>query len=112
MKRAESVLQAALIEHLRLRAVPGLVYFAVPNNPRNRVAGGILKRMGMTAGVSDLILLHKGQAYALELKTEKGRATDSQLAFLKSFREAGGIAQITYGLDPAISFLERQGLIR
>lgn len=112
MKRAESVLQAALIEHLRMRAVPGLVYFAVPNNPRNRVAGGILKRMGMTAGVSDLILLHKGQAYALEIKVLKGRATDSQLAFLADFRAAGGIAQIAYGLDPAIEFLERQGLIR
>ena len=112
MKRAESVLQAALIEHLRLRAVPGLVYFAVPNNPRNRVAGGILKKMGMTAGVSDLILLHGGQAYALELKTDKGRLTDSQRAFAHDFTVAGGVAKIAYGLDDALEFLEMRGLIR
>ena len=112
MKRAESVLQAALIEHLRMRAVPGLVYFAVPNNPRNRVAGGTLKRMGMTAGVSDLILLHKGRAYALELKTEKGRATPAQKAFLSRFQDAGGIAWIAYGLNDAIRFLEINKLIR
>lgn len=112
MKRTESVLQAAVIEHLRLRGVPGLVYFAVPNNPRNRVAGGILKKMGMMAGVSDLILLHKGRAFALELKTEKGRITDLQAEFLSDFANAGGTSHLAYGLDSALEFLKIHGLIR
>lgn len=68
--------------------------------------------MGMLAGVSDLILLHDGQAYALELKTEKGRATEVQDEFLVRFTAAGGIGYVARGLDAAIRSLEAWGILK
>lgn len=108
----EDQIQAAVLRQLRYRHSDNLVYFAVPNGGyRDVVAGARLKSMGVRAGVSDLILLHDGQAFALELKTEKGRPTDAQHAFLSDWIAAGGKGHIAYGLDEALATLEAWGLI-
>jgi hypothetical protein len=72
--RPEQAIHKAVVAHLRQRGVPGLVFWHTPNGVRGRsrkhhVQGAIAKGMGVRAGVSDLVLLHRGRAYALELKT-------------------------------------------
>jgi hypothetical protein len=62
--------------------------------------------------VADLILLHDGRAFALELKTEQGRPTAAQMTFISEFRAAGGEASIANGLDQALHALEAWGLLR
>jgi len=52
-------------------------------------------------GVPDVIAVHRGQVYAIELKTEGGRATDAQLEAIEDIRTAGGHAEVRYGLDYA-----------
>ena len=53
--------------------------FAVPNGgSRNAREGQKLKRTGVVAGVSDLILLYMGSAFLLELKTETGSQSKKQ----------------------------------
>ena len=56
--------------------------FAVPNGGlRGKVEAAIMKAEGMTAGVSDLILLISRKGYTslcIEFKTEKGRQTQCQ----------------------------------
>jgi hypothetical protein len=75
----EQTLQHALCEHLAIRGVRGLVWFAVPNGgARSPIEAAIFKGLGVKAGVSDLILFHAGKFFALELKTETGRTTDAQ----------------------------------
>jgi hypothetical protein len=54
------------------------------------------------AGVADLILLHDGQFFALELKAPGGRLTESQAAFLDDVEAAGGIVGCAEGLDAAL----------
>lgn len=108
----EDQIQAAVLRQLRYRHADNLVWFHPPNGGyRDVVAGARLKSMGVKAGVSDLILLHGGQAFALELKTEKGRPTEAQLAFISGWEAAGGKGQIAYGLDEALATLEAWGLI-
>ena len=77
----EYEIHTALVQHLRLLANPEAVWFHVPNSPRNQIQGARLKRMGMLAGAPDLIFLHNGEAFALELKSAKGGLTDSQRYF-------------------------------
>ena len=72
----------------------------------------IFSGLGLRPGVSDLILLHDGRAFALELKTERGRPTASQMQFISEFRAAGGEASIASGLDQALRTLETWGLLR
>jgi hypothetical protein len=110
---SELDLQRALCQHLRLRSAAGLVWFHVPNGGRRSpVEAAIFNGLGVRAGVSDLILLREGRAFALELKNERGRPTAAQMQFISEFRAAGGEASIASGLDQALRTLETWGLLR
>ena len=82
MKIRESDVQKALCKYLDLLKVN---YFAVCNERKTSVVQGFkFKQMGLTAGVSDLVIYSPGKRYAvlfLELKTLKGRATVQQRQF-------------------------------
>ena len=115
MKRnqPEAAIQRAVCRHLELRGVPGLVWFAVPNQgARNPRSAAILKGLGVKAGVADLVLFHEGRAYALEIKASGGRLTPAQDRFLGDFQDAGGVVGHAVGLDDTLWTLESWGLIR
>lgn len=116
MRRPEQEIHVAVVAHLRQRGSPGLVFWHTPNNVhgsrrRDYVAGAIHKAMGARAGVSDLILLHHGTLYALELKAKGGKPTKEQLEFLAAVRAASGVATWVVGLDVALKWLEIHGLL-
>lgn len=52
-----------------------------------------------TAGVPDIIACIGGRFYALEVKTEKGKATALQEATIRKIQNAGGIAAIVRSVD-------------
>lgn len=113
IRRPEQVIQKAIVQHLRQRGVPGLVFFHVPNGGhRKPIEGAILKGLGVRAGVSDLILLHNSKFFALELKAEGGRATEAQMAFLSDADAAGAFTAMPTGLNAALATLETWGLLR
>jgi len=110
---AEQVIQRALVQHLRLRAWPDVVWFAVPNGGwRSPVEGAILKATGVLPGVPDLVFIHRERAYFLELKTEEGKPTEKQLEVISRLEKAGAYTAICYGLDRALACLTAWGLIR
>jgi hypothetical protein len=111
--RPEDQIQRSVIAHLRARGVPGLVWTHVPNGgKRSKVEGAILKGLGVRAGVSDVLLWHRGRAFALELKAEGGRPSEQQMQFISDLNAAGGFATIASGIDEAIRVLECWGLLR
>jgi hypothetical protein len=111
-KSPERDIHRAVVQHLTKRAKPGVVWFHVPNAPRNAVAGAMLKKLGMRAGVSDLILFHNGELFALELKAPKGRESIEQMEFQSEIRLAGGFTSVSTGLDEALNVLNLWGLLR
>ena len=109
----EAEIHRTVVEHLRARAYPDVVWFHVPNDAKR--SPGTVKRlqaMGMLPGVSDLILVHRGHVYALELKSATGRATESQMEFASRVNAAGGHAVVCHDVDRALRCLETWGLIR
>ena len=111
--RPEQQIQKAVIVHLRVRGVSGLVYTHCPNGGfRRPIEAAIFKSLGLRACVSDLLLWHRAKSYALELKAEGGRATAAQLKFIEDMRAAGAEAAISEGLDRALAILESWGLLR
>lgn len=107
----------AVVAHLQQRGVRGLVYWHTPNNVhgsrrRDYVAGAIHKAMGARAGVSDLIAVHAGRIYALELKAPGGRPSEAQLEFINDMERAGAFTCIAEGLDQALRVLEQWQLLR
>jgi hypothetical protein len=112
-RRSEDELQRIVCQHLRQRGAPGLVWWHTPNGgKRRRVEAAILKGLGTRAGVADLIFVHSGRPFALELKADEGRPTVEQMEFVSDFNSAGGSAAIVNGLDRALCTLETWGLLR
>lgn len=113
MKRPEQKIHIAVAQHLRTRAVSGLVWFHPANGGfRSKREGALLKAMGVRAGVSDFILFHAGKLFCLELKAEGGRATEAQMTFLSDIDRAGAFTALPVGLDAALATLESWGLLK
>lgn len=112
-RHLEDEIQIAVVQHLRTRAVPGVVFWHSPNGgKRNIQEAARFKKLGVRSGVSDIIAYHKGEAFALELKAPKGRPTEEQLEFLSEWRSNGGHGVVAEGLDEALCILETWGLLR
>ena len=103
---SEQQIHRAVVEHLRLRGVPGFP----PNGGCRRPAEAKIFS-GLGAGASDL-LWNNGRAHALELKAPGGRASELQLAFLADMERAGAFTTLAEGLDRALKTLEEWGLLR
>jgi hypothetical protein len=117
MDRPEQQIQKAVVQHLRQRGVPGLVFLHPNNNiarrgRRGAIQGGIAKGMGVRAGASDLLLWRAGHAYALELKAPGGATTEAQDQFLMDMDRAGAFTCVCEGLDRALGVLEQWGLLK
>jgi len=112
-RNPEQAIHCTVVEHLRIRGVKGLVFFHVPNGGyRNKPEAALFKAMGVRAGVSDLILVHGGKFFALELKAQGGRATEEQLAFIADIDREGAFTALATGVDAALATLEAWGLIK
>lgn len=111
--KPEDLIQRAVFQHIRARGVPGLVAWHTPNGGKRKpVEAAIFKGLGVRSGVSDIIAVHQGKIFALELKAEDGRPTESQLEFLSDMERAGAFTGIATGLDAALGALETWGLLK
>lgn len=110
---SENAIQRAVFQHLRSRGAPGVFAFHPANGGfRRPIEAKILKGCGVLAGVPDIIALHNGNFYAIELKAMKGRPTVAQLECIDAIRNAGGHAVVCHGLDEALRVLESWGLLQ
>jgi hypothetical protein len=111
---SEEQIHLAVVDHLRTLGNPSAVWWHTPNqskaNPQYRRK---LAAMGLRPGVSDLIALHNGEAFALELKrSSRGVVSEHQNKFLSDWRSAGGHGVVAEGLDEALAICKSWGLIR
>ena len=111
--RSEDVEQEAVIAwaHMEERYLPDLkMLYHVPNERKCTVQQGAkLKRLGVRAGVPDLILdVARGNYHGLriEMKAMGGRATPAQKEWLDQLRLQGYAATICYGAEAAIKVLK------
>jgi hypothetical protein len=81
-KQLEQDFQISLVRDLRrILLAWTVVVVHVPNGGwRTPAEGGILKAMGVMAGFPDLLIIHLGRAYGIELKTDAGALSKDQRA--------------------------------
>lgn len=96
MRHIESRIQQECVRWFRLQyAGMWNLLFAVPNGgARSKVEASIMKAEGVTAGVSDLILLCPNGAYhglCIEMKTgeKKSRQTENQIEWMRAVQNVG-----------------------
>lgn len=86
----------------------------VPNGgKRNQIEAARFKREGVLDGVSDIFLpVARGKFHGLyiEMKAQKGKATENQKWWIEKVREQGYRAEVCYGWEMAkdlvIEYLE------
>jgi hypothetical protein len=105
--RPEAAIQRCVFQHIRARAAPGVFAFHPANGGyRKPIEAAIMKGLGVVAGVPDVIVIHEGRCYALELKAPGGAPTEIQLATIAAMEAAGAYYCIAEGLDRALARLE------
>jgi hypothetical protein len=106
-------MQRAVLEHLRLRGPRTAYWFHVANGgARAPIEAAILKGLGVRAGVPDLIIIHDGKTYGLELKADGNKPTKLQIEAQDAMRTAGAEIAVAVGLDAALQQLEQWQLLR
>jgi hypothetical protein len=113
IRRPEQQVQKAVLNHLAWRAVPGTWWCHYPAGGwRSAIEAAILRGLGVVAGVPDILIVHCGQLYALELKAANGRLTDVQSDTHAAMKRAGAIVATARGIDDALGQLTLWGLLR
>ena len=84
MKHRESIMQREAVKWFRLQ-YPKLKLIAIPNGgKRGKIEAAIMKAEGVLAGAADLFLIRANENYYglwIEMKTETGKLTASQMRF-------------------------------
>lgn len=112
MKYEESKIQISFIEWLRL-AYPKFSQFAlhVPNGGRmGIIRGSILKKMGVKAGVADILFMWRKKDFGglwLEFKSAKGKQSETQKDFEGLCHIAQYDYQVVHSLDEAMIAFKR-----
>ena len=109
----EQDIQRNVFQHLRARAAPGAFFWhPFSGGFRRPKEAAIYKALGAIAGLPDVMALHQGRLYCVELKREGGRLSEVQERTLIALRDAGARAVHTHGFDQAIRVLEGWGILR
>lgn len=102
MKNIEHRIQCAIVKYLRYS---GYFVFSVPNGGnRDARTGKMLKDEGALAGVSDLIIVLPESVVFVEVKTDKGKQSESQRLFQDEVTKRGHQYVVWRSLDDAILF--------
>jgi len=104
-KNEELTIQSNIVKLLRLK---GIMVFSVPNgaNFPNVHTRMLMMSSGLTPGVSDLIVLLKRDVIFLEVKTAKGKQSQSQKQFQEDVEKLGFNYHVVRSLDQVIDIFE------
>jgi hypothetical protein len=106
---SESQIQQQMVKWFGYK-YPEYTLFAIPNgHKRNAITGAILKREGVVAGVADLFLMKANNKYNglwIEVKTDKGKQSESQKEFERKALREGYKYVICKNIDQFIEEVE------
>jgi len=108
MKRnqPERALQRAVAEFLARALPPDAIFSALPGGD-----GKVTLAPGYRSGLSDMIVVYRGEAFFIELKSKTGRVSKEQIAFLDSVSRAGAHHMVCRSVEDVESFLRDFGKI-
>lgn len=102
-------LHVAIIKHIE-SAFPGLLYFHVPNQTRNATEAFFNKKMGVRAGIPDIIFAWRDGQGMMEVKTETGAISSSQNKTMSAFHAIGWHTGVVRNVRNAHHMLMSWGL--
>lgn len=86
---SEMQLHKIVAEWLEIALTPETFWSTFPSGGGGVVRGANLRTMGLKSGVPDLMIVHRSEAYFIELKTAKGVLSAAQVECHEQLLEAG-----------------------
>jgi hypothetical protein len=110
----EATLQMCVVEHMRLKAMPGCFILSIPNEHHcSEARGAMLNRMGRMKGAADLMVIRPNLPMVfLELKAKGEKPSFEQLAFGKMVCDAGHDWGWSDNIDHALWMLRNCGALK
>jgi len=110
-RRGGPSFRVALVRMLRSGLTKDTAFFALPDNDAGlpNEAGNPFGQ-GAMAGVPDLIFVHRGRAFGLELKNRSSSLSDEQRTAQVVLREAGMRVEVARDLGEALAHLRDMGI--
>jgi len=95
MRNTESIIQKSILEYLRLRGI-----YAWKANTTGIYQQKTGRYIPVTKGIADILgIMPDGRFLAIEVKTNKGRLTIYQEAFLAEIEQRGGLAIVARSIE-------------
>jgi hypothetical protein len=119
MAKPETILHRTVADWLRVALRPPSFFTTFPAGGGGKVRGAQLKRLGLVAGVPDILVMHPiakaGSEYGcwligIELKSPKGRQSDEQKVVAHAFEQAGGFYHIARSVDEVEAILREYAI--
>lgn len=107
--KPEDAMQIAVFDWLTLKGLRDISYHCANERKTSAAAGSLLKRKGVTAGVSDIAIMRARGGFNglfIELKVMPNKPTPKQIAFIKTMNKEGYFATVCYSFDEAIKVIE------
>jgi hypothetical protein len=109
-QRPEQQIQGAVFEHLKARGAPGLfAWHPFSGGYRRPIEAAIYTRLGARPGLPDVMILHQGRLFCLELKADTGRLTDIQRNTIEAMQAAGATVAVCHASMRLCSFSKPTG---
>lgn len=111
VRTSERKIHTAIVDYLNSVLPDSHLTVHLYNNPRSATAGAIAKRMGMLAGIPDLMIIRPlGRIVFIEVKKEGGRLNPAQIAFRLYCRQWGVYHAVCRSIDDVRDFLAEIGI--
>lgn len=121
---SESTIQKQIIQYLSLISAGKFVFFSVPNESLGAAMKMFkvpdkaqyplmahFRAMGLLPGVSDLMILHDGKAYCMEVKTERGTQSQAQVRFESNVEKCGIPYEVVRSVGDVEYWLREWGVV-
>ena len=110
-RRGELSFRESLVRTLRARLTKETAFFAMTGGGA-RMTGEVaaLAGLGVMAGIPDLVLIHRGRAFGLELKARSTSLSDQQRAAQVVLRDAGMRVEVASDVGEALMHLRDMGI--
>jgi|ETNvirnome_2_130_1030620.scaffolds.fasta_scaffold00094_32 hypothetical protein len=107
----EQDLHEAVAEYLDRGLTDATFWFHPANGEkRPRATAAKLKRMGVKAGVPDIVILHGGKVFCIELKAPGKTFSTVQDGACAAIERAGGVVELARCLEHVQGFLRAWGI--
>jgi hypothetical protein len=106
MAKPEQAFQIKLVSDLAKILPPDCVMTAFPAGGGGLARGKALKAMGLLAGMPDLLFIHGGCAFGMELKLKSTKPSAVQIAMHEKLAISGVDVRVVRTIDDALGCLK------